>query len=266
MRSIVFTRPVVHYPNPALQPQAPPSVALLQAMGHTVMELPTLELTPHIDPLACQRVIEHWHHYQGIVFVSQNAAHFAHAQMLTLNLTPSSNLWLGTVGQSSLRTLQYLWPTHPTFISPSPDHSQDSQGLWQAIAASDRLKANQPILIVRAQTGRDELIHTLNQAAISSHVWPCYQRTPHALSKQHIDQFTQACLQQALIVVTSIQSLQALLYNLESSHPQPWLKCSIITIHPRIATFAQKVGFTNVRTTEPHTLTETLIRVAADID
>lgn len=266
MRPIVFTRPVVHYPNPALQPQTHPSAAVLQAMGHMVMELPTLELTPHIEPLACQHVIEHWQDYQGIVFVSQNAAHFAHAQMRTLNLTPSSNQWLGTVGQSSLHTLQHLWPTHPSFISPATNHSQDSQGLWQAINASEQLKTNQPILLVRAQNGRNELIHTLSQAAIDCDIWPCYQRIPYALSPQHIADFTQACQQQALIVVSSIQSLQALLHNFESSHPQPWLQCRLITIHPRITAYAQSIGFSRVLTTEPHTLTQALVQAATGID
>ena len=238
MRAVLLTRPLPC--SNELQTQ-------LEQAGLSVSHLPTLSLSPTTQSECETHIRNHWHDYTGVIFVSQHAAQFAfeHLQRLELNLAPHT--WLGTVGQGTLATLKALWPTHTSFIAPDINDSQDSEGLWSTITANVDL-TNQRLLIVRAQTGRDVLRQMAQAAHIPCDVWACYTRQTNVWSAQQMVQFRQFDNQLGLIVITSIDGLNALLAQFEPEHlPHNLYRHTIVTIHPRIAAFAKKNGFSNVR-------------------
>ena len=182
-----------------------------------------------------------------MIFVSQHAAQFAFEHLQRLGLTLAPHTWLGSVGQGTLASLKALWPTHTSFIAPDINDSQDSEGLWRTITANVDL-TNQRLLIVRAQTGRDVLRQMAQAAHIPCDVWACYTRQTNVWSAQQMAQFRQFDNQLGLIVITSIDGLNALLAQFEPEHlPHNLYRHTIVTIHPRIAAFAKKNGFSNVR-------------------
>lgn len=238
MRPVLLTRPLPC--SNELQTQ-------LKQAGLSVSHLPTLSLSPSAQSEYETRIRNHWRDYTGVIFVSQHAAQFAfqHMQRLELNLAPHT--WLGTVGQGTLATLKALWPTHTSFIAPDINDSQDSEGLWRTITTNVDL-TNQRLLIVRAQTGRDVLRQMAQAAHIPCDVWACYTRQTNIWSAQQMAQFRQFDTQLGLIVITSIDGLNALLAQFEPERlPHNLYRHTVVTIHPRIAAFAKKNGFSNVR-------------------
>ena len=241
MRSVLLTRP---------QPCSNQLQTQLERANVRVLHLPTLQLSTMQNPEIESHVVQHWHEYTGVVFVSQHAAQFAFEHMQRLGLSFARDTWLGTVGQGTRDTLRNLWPEHTAFISPNVQDSQDSEGLWRAIEANLASQANaaQRILIIRAQTGRDALLHLAQGAQIACDVWPCYTRTASVWSAAQSEQFQQFNANSGLIVITSIEGLNGLLAQFPSNHtPHHLRQHTLITIHPRIAQFAQTLGFDDVR-------------------
>ena len=242
MRSVLLTRP---------QPCSNQLQTQLEGAHVRVLHLPTLQLSTMQNPEIEAHVVQHWHDYTGVVFVSQHAAQFAFEHMQRLGLSFARDTWLGTVGQGTRDTLRNLWPEHTAFISPNVQDSQDSEGLWRAIEANSA-NAAQRILIIRAQTGRDALLHLAQGAQIACDVWPCYTRTALVWSAKQSEQFQQFNANRGLIVITSIEGLNGLLAQFPPNHPlhhppHPLRQHTLITIHPRIAQFAQTLGFDDVR-------------------
>ncbi|MBS1175160.1 MAG: hemD [Burkholderiaceae bacterium] len=238
MRPVLLTRPLPC--SQQLQTQ-------LEQAGLSVAHLPTLALNPMSRPEHEAQIQNQWHDYTGVIFVSQHAAQFAFEHMQRLGLNFSQNTWLGTVGQGTLATLTSLWPTHTSFIAPDVNDSQDSEGLWRAITTSTNL-ADQRLLIVRAQTGRDVLRQMAQTADIPCDIWACYTRQTSVWSAEQMTQFQQFDAQPGLMVITSIDGLNALLAQFDSKPPPKNLyQHSLITLHPRIAEFAKNAGFNDVR-------------------
>ena len=238
MRSVLLTRP---------QPCSNQLQTQLERANVRVLHLPTLQLSTMQNPEIEAHVVQHWHDYTGVVFVSQHAAQFAFEHMQRLGLGFARDTWLGTVGQGTRDTLRDLWPEHTAFISPNVLDSQDSEGLWRAIETNSA-NATQRILIIRAQTGRDALLHLAQGAQIACDVWPCYTRTTSVWSAAQIEQFPQFNASSGLIVITSIEGLNGLLAQFPPNHtPHHLWQHTLVTIHPRIAQFAQTLRFNDVR-------------------
>lgn len=260
MRTVILTRPRAGSPELA---------SALTRAGLTVHHLPTLELSDTINPADDSHLRSHWQQYRGMVLVSQYAAQFAHQHLTRLGLTLAPDVWLGAVGQGTVHTLRERWSSHPLIIAPSLNDTQDSEGLWRAIEAYAPIQPNTPpqrILIARAQSGRDVLRQLLAQAGAQVDIWACYHRNmvDWTATEQRI--FTQTIQSPAdtLIIITSIEGLNALMAQFPTTDARQaqMRRTTLLTIHPRIAEFAQAQGFANTDWCAPSTLTEHAINWA----
>ena len=253
MRSVILTRPLSS--SDGIQQQ-------LEQSGLTVYPLPTLTLTVLENTDNEALVVKNWTSYTIVMFVSQHAAQFAYQHMTRLNLSWSPNTWLASVGQGTLQMLRQLWPEHTRFIAPMAGDSQDTEGLWQAISEQNELKTPQKLLIVRAEHGRDTLQQLAQQAGWQTDIFACNQRKPRQLSNEEMDQLKQAVSEQTILVITSIEGLNALTQQLSSQQLKNLQSQLLVTIHPRIAQFAEGCGFEHVRCCSPSELTTNLIQYA----
>lgn len=257
MRTIVLTRPL------SCSNELPTQLHrhLTQAGLH-VYHLPTLSLSIFQDDETEHRIRSHWPHYTIAMFVSQHAAAFAHQHMARLGLTWSADIRFAAVGQGTVDTLRQLWPAQRHFIQPTPDDTQDSEGLWRAIGAHPELQSPQNLLLIRAKQGRDLLLQLTQQARWHNDIWPCYRRVPHHWDSDELVQFTHACTQKAMLVITSIEGLSALIEQLSPELRHAAQQQRLIAIHPRIAQFAHLSGFSDVHVCLPSQLAEQLPQLA----
>ena len=253
MRTIVLTRPL---------PCASTLQTQLTQAGLPVCHLPTLSLSAFQDEDTERRIRDHWPNYTVAMFVSQHAAAFAHQHMARLGLTWSAETQFAAVGQGTVDTLRQLWPAHQYFVQPAPADTQDSEGLWRAIRAHPELHAPQNLLLIRAEHGRDVLLQLTQQAHWRSDIWPCYRRAPRHWDDKELAQFTHACAQKAVLVITSIEGLSALTEQLNPDLRHTAQQQRLVAIHPRIAQFAQASGFSDVHVCLPSQLAEQLPQLA----
>ena len=253
MRTIVLTRPL---------PCADTLHTQLMQMGLHVYHLPTLSLSAFQDDGAEARIRKHWPNYTVTMFVSQHAAAFAHQHMTRLGLTWPADIRFATVGQGTVDALRQLWPAHQLFIQPASADTQDSEGLWRAIGAHPELQSPQNLLLIRAEQGRDLLLQLTQQAHWHSDIWPCYRRAPRHWNDDELAQFAHACAQKAMLVITSIEGLSALIEQLSPELHHTAQQQRVVAIHPRIAQFAQASGFSDVHVCLPSQLAEQLPQLA----
>ncbi len=248
MRTVILTRPLPS--SNQLQTQ------LIQA-GLTVLHVPSLALTPTQQPENETQIQRHWLSYDGVIVVSQHAAQFAHEHMQRLNLNLPNTTWLGAVGQGTLNSLRQLWPEHSQFITPDAHDTQDSEGLWHAITRRTPIDASQRILIIRAQTGRDVLRQWVLEAGAQCDIWACYQRSAAQWTSAEQHSMTSSLTHETppLFVITSIEGLDALLAQpVLQTHQVQLTRALWVTIHPRIAQYAEQKGLSNVRLCAPERL------------
>ena len=259
MRPVVITRPA----SPTSDSTHPDalSTALVQA-GLTVYHLPTLNLTALHSPEDEARIVPNWPNYTIAMLVSQHAAQFTHQHMTRLGLTWSPNTWLAAVGQGTMHTLQQLWPQHTRFIQPAANDTQDTEGLWRAITAHPELNAPQNLLIIRAEQGRNTLLHLAQRAGWQTGLWRCYQRSPRLWRREEMAQFTLACAAHSLLLITSIDGLKALTQQLNPAQLRLAQQQTLVTLHPRIAEYAQHAGFSDVHAHAPADLAARIIELS----
>ena len=259
MRSVVITRPASPTSDRANTDAL--STTLMQA-GLTTYHLPTLSLTALHSPEDEIRISNHWQKYTVVMLVSQHAAQFAHQHMTRLGLSWSPNTWLAAVGQGTLHTLQQLWPQHHRVIHPANDDTADTEGLWRAITAQPELHTPQNLLIIRAQQGRDTLLHLAQQADWQTDIWRCYQRNLRQWCADEMVQFNQACSTSCVVLITSIEGLKALTQQLNPEQLRSAQQQTIVTLHTRIAEYARQAGFSDVYTYAPCDLAAGIIELA----
>lgn len=256
MRSVIITRPLGN------NTQTDALTQRLAQAGLTLYHLPTLTLTTLQSAPDEAHIRQRWPHYTLTMLVSQNAAHFAQQHMARLGLNWSPNTWLASVGQGTLCTLQQLWPQHTRFIHPDRTDTQDSEGLWRAISAHTELQTPQNLLIIRAEHGRDALLQQAQQAGWHTDIWRCYQRSLRQWSADELTQFEQACAAHSLLLITSIEGLDALMTQLNPAQRLATQAQTLITLHPRIAEHARQSGFSDVHEYTPSELAQGIIELA----
>lgn len=255
MRSVILTRPLPCSNQLPLQ--------LAQA-GLQVLQLPTLHLSALHSTEHEQHILNDWPRYTVAMFVSQHSAEFAHQHMTRLGLHWPSEIWLSAVGQGTSAMLKNLWPTHTRWIQPQAQDSQDSEGLWRAFASHPQLQEPQHLLIIRAEQGRNALLQWAQNAHWTTSIWPCYRREPRHWTALEMHQFNQACAHRTLIVATSIEGLNALTAQLSPEQARLLPQQRLVTIHPRIAEFAQSAGFSDAHLCAPDQLATRLPILAAE--
>ena len=232
-RTIVLTRPAPHIGE--------------GLSGFSVLHLPTLQVTAHVDSIFEAHLRAQWPRYDGVMLVSQYAAHFACERLHDLNLSWPTTMWAAVVGQGSFDAVHQYLP-HIECLKPMANDTQDSEGLWRTL--QPRINASSRVLIVRAQTGRDVFAQHLIDQGASVDVWPCYQRSVQVWTAGQKTSFRVALTQGLVIVMASTEGLHALLANLSElteAERSLTLQQPVLTHHDSIAQKAHALGFSRVR-------------------
>ena len=211
--------------------------------GRPVLHLPTLQVTAHIDTSFETHLRAQWPRYDGVMLVSQYAAGFAFERLRDLNLSWPSGMWAAVVGQGSYDAVHRYLP-HIDCVKPMADDTQDSEGLWHAVAP--RIHAHSRVLIVRAQTGRNLFSQYLAGRGATVDIWPCYQRQALVWSAAQQADFSAALIDGLVFVMASTEGLHALLANVPAAMRQLTLQQPVLTHHDSIAQAAHALGFERV--------------------
>lgn len=228
----------------------------LQAGGMTVLSLPTLHVSAHIDAAFEAHLLQH--NYNGVVCVSQHAVAFVAERLAALNWYFSDDTWFAAVGTASGQALREAW-SNARVITPELGDTQDTDGLWRALTRQHLIQPNYKVLIARAQSGRDVLLHRLQDSGVLVDVWPCYRRDEVRWRDDERQTVLEALNQHGLVLsITSIEGLRSLLRNLAPIPEILWQQ-PVVTLHPVIAEAARHQGFTRVVCVSPHEMSAALL-------
>ena len=228
----------------------------LQAGGMTVLSLPTLHVSAHIDTAFEAHLLQH--NYNGVVCVSQHAVAFVAERLAALNWYFSDDTWFAAVGTASGQALREAW-SNARVITPELGDTQDTDGLWRVLTRQHLIQPNQKVLIARAQSGRDVLLHRLQDFGVLVDVWPCYRRDEVRWRDDERHTVLEALNQHGLVLsITSIEGLRSLLHNLAPIPEVLWQQ-PLVALHPVIAEAARHKGFTRVVCVSPHEMSAALL-------
>ena len=228
----------------------------LQAGGMTVLSLPTLHVSAHIDAAFEAHLLQH--NYNGVVCVSQHAVAFVAERLAALNWYFSDDTWFAAVGTASGQALREAW-SNARVITPELGDTQDTDGLWRVLTRQHLIQPNQKVLIARAQSGRDVLLHRLQDFGVLVDVWPCYRRDEVRWRDDERHTVLEALNQHGLVLsITSIEGLRSLLHNLAPIPEVLWQQ-PLVALHPVIAEAARHKGFTRVVCVSPHEMSAALL-------
>ena len=228
----------------------------LQAGSMTVLSLPTLHVSAHIDAAFEAHLLQH--NYNGVVCVSQHAVAFVAERLAALNGRFSDDTWFAAVGAASGQALHETWP-NARIITPESGDTQDTDGLWRALTRQHLIQPNYKVLIARAQSGRDVLLHRLQDSGVLVDVWPCYRRDEVRWRDDERHTVLEVLNQHGLVLsITSIEGLRSLLRNLAPIPEILWQQ-PLVTLHPVIAEAARHQGFTHVVCVSPHEMSAALL-------
>lgn len=246
--TVVVTRPAADATHWAEQ---------LRAQGLTALVLPLIEIAPVLAPSDLRVRWQQLPDYAALMFVSGNAVeHFFCGQAMAW---PAHVRCLAP-GPGTGRRLREFGVPQACIDEPAPDAPQfDSESLWQVIG--QRPWAGRRVLVVRgrsqgdeASSGRDWLMHKLEQAQARVEAIAVYERRAPQWSAAQLGAMAQACADGSLWLLSSSQAL---------SHLPPGLDLSCaraLATHPRIAQAALKAGFSQVFQSRP-TLPEVIASI-----
>lgn len=229
----------------------------LAAQGIAVLDFPLLHIAPPADRAALQSALARLEQFTLAVPVSPTAVQ---ATFAALPGSWPAHCAIGVVGAGSERAVRHaLQRTNgaapwPQLIVPSAAHGageSDAQALWavlqQRLAAADWPR--QRVLLLRGESGRDELRMQLQAAGATVEVVEAYRRQPppwNTDTAQALRQMLAAHGWWLLTSATAIAYLQDMLPRIGLG-TDALAQQSAIAIHPRIARAAEAAGFGQVR-------------------
>ena len=161
--------------------------------------------------------------------VSKNAVGFAWRNDL---------LYLAVGHRTALHfTEQTQQPVHYPLVT------ENSEGLLALSEMTDLTDKN--ILVLRGNGGREYFSEVARQRGATVELLECYQRQNTELDPVETARLWQRCGVNILLV-TSMQSLQALLELIPREEQQWLLDCCLVTVSERIAALARSYGFQQV--------------------
>jgi uroporphyrinogen-III synthase len=248
--AVVITRPLA---------QARPLAARVAALGREVELLPLLEIAPLPDQSGLRAVLARLcapaPAYALVAFVSPNAidAAFAHIKQWPAGVTAA------VVGEGSRLALAAhgVTPDKVHIVSPADNGHSDSEHLLQALDLA-ALK-DQPVLIIRGESGRELMADGLRAAGARVDVVAAYRRSVPQLTPALEATLRRLLAQENDWIITSSEALRGLLALLEeldtknSGGSSPFVvsmqQQHLIVPHARIAETASNLGFSRLTLT-----------------
>ncbi|OFA04289.1 uroporphyrinogen-III synthase [Duganella sp. HH101] len=249
--AVVITRPLA---------QALPLAARVSALGRQVELLPLLEIEALPEPAALlaalARLCAPQPGYKMVAFVSPNAidAAFAHIKQWPAGVR------LAVLGEGSRAALAAHGVTPETvdIVSPADSAHSDSEHLLQTLDLA--ALQDQPVLIVRGESGRELMADGLRAAGAVVDVVPAYRRSVPTLTPQLAATLRRLLSQQNDWIITSSEALRglcALLAQLDADYPDAAQQNPVVLMqqqhliipHARIAETANNLGFSRLTLT-----------------
>lgn len=214
--------------------QASPFVQLVKNAGAQTIELPCIEIayrnrqTLSADDKAIAMHSDWW------IFTSANAVTGANK----CGLLPLTNpgIKIATIGQATDRSLNEL----DVPVELSPQENSKSEQLLDLIKA--QIKAGDKISIIRGDSGREKLKHSLQSLEVDVHYLEVYQRLLPVLPGKHIEELITAALP-CVITITSDLGITNLLQLIPAPLHEPLFGCPLIVNSERCAELANSLGF-----------------------
>ena len=242
---VIVTRPAA---------QADSWVAALEKLGVRAAALPLMRICA---PLDTTPVIEAWRHLAAnrlVFFVSANAVAHFFAQRAPDVHWPAG-VWAGSTGAGTTAALQAAGLASSQIVEPAPDSAQfDSESLWQQrLCQIDWQGASAQI--VRGDGGRDWLADTLRDRGASVNFVAAYRRSEPEWDGRARALVAEALAQPAahLWLFSSSEAIDNLMLELGRAEPPLPVPpgCRAMATHPRIASAAQRAGFSQVLQSRP---------------
>lgn len=218
--------------------QAANLLARLRDLGATPLVFPALEIQPPSHPEALASVLDHLVDYDLAIFISPTAAE----RGLAAAGPWPSGLAVAAVGAGTARVLAEAG-AHPILV---PAGGADSEHLLDLPEL--RRMAGRRVLIFRGEGGRELLADTLGERGARVDYAECYRRgRPDADPAPLFQALAQGRLD--AVTVFSGETLDNLLAM--AGDAPALLALPLFAPHPRIAAHARRLGFADIRTTEP---------------
>ncbi|WP_332854196.1 uroporphyrinogen-III synthase [Duganella sp. S19_KUP01_CR8] len=249
--AVVITRPLA---------QALPLAARVSALGRRVALLPLLEIEPLPEPAALLAALERLcapqPGYKMVAFVSPNAidAAFAHIKQWPAGVR------LAVLGEGSRAALAAhgVTPATVDIVSPADSAHSDSEHLLQTLDLA--ALRDQPVLIVRGESGRELMADGLRAAGAVVDVVPAYRRSVPRLTPQLAATLRDLLSQQNDWIITSSEALRGLcelLAQLDAQQADATQQSCVVLMqqqhliipHARIAETANNLGFSRLTLT-----------------
>lgn len=233
-RRILVTRPAA---------QADALATLITDQGGQAILFPLIEISAADDLTPLQVAIEQLDAYRLAVFISPNAALFSVPHILATRAWPPE-LRAAAVGPGTATQLAALGIA-PVIL---PASRYDSAGLLERPELQTERVANQRVLILRGNGGREELADTLRQRGAQVEAITVYHRSPPADGKAL---WAQRCtpLPDAL-TISSSEALRNLVAMLDPDALDALRELPVFVPHPRIAEVAGELGWRKVVLTQ----------------
>jgi uroporphyrinogen-III synthase len=247
MTRVVVTRP---------EQDAASWMASLNEAGFDAIEFPLLELTGLLQDKDSASLLEKIQRSQAVMFVSANAVRFM------ANAFGGSSHW-----QEPFHTNTRAWCTGPGTAAalmqcgisagridqPTLNAPQlDSEALWQVVAP--QVATGFSAIFIRgadetgAISGRDWLVQQLENSGAQVQAVAAYQRQAAHLTSVQKQQVQGLISEGAIWLFSSSASIQALAS--ECPHID-WLQGKAVVTHPRMAVFAEKLGWRQISIAPP---------------
>ena len=198
------------------------------------IRFPVVAIKAGCTPQTRQR-LQQLHDYDWLIFISQNAVNFFHS---CCDLQPAPHTRIAAVGLATSKAAQQAGFK----VTAQPEQRFDSEGLLESLLLQD--VANQRILIVRGNGGRELLADSLRQRQAVVDYAEVYERVlPHNDVTTLVSDWQKRI---DFVTVTSNVLLDNLVQLLAEPLGQQLYSKPLIVISERMQKHAQHLGFEKI--------------------